>query len=398
MTSTSTHQGAPAIELTGLRKDFGTVHAVRGIDLRIEPGEIVAFLGPNGAGKTTTIDMVLGLLDPDRRLRRGLRHGPARRGRPRAGRRRHADRRPAQGPHRPRDRRATPAALFAHTSRVEAVMRRAGITEIGDRRVDKCSGGAAAAAALRDGAAHRPRAAGPRRADDGHGRRGPPRVLAAHPRRRRPGPHRPVRDALPRGGRRLRRPDRPRAQGRRRRRRHGREIKALAAGRTVRATLPGATRRCSPTCPPSTTSRSAATRSSSTAGTPTPSPATCSPPPTPATSRSPRAGSRTPSSPSPPTTRTTRPAPTPVPASPDHREPRMTTVSSDLTATPAAPSPDSAGSTSPCCGIELRRVLRNRRARSSSRSSCRSCFFLLFGTRGRTTATRAPATATSRRT
>ena len=37
---------------------------MRGIDLTIEPGEIVAFLGPNGAGKTTTIDMILGLSRP----------------------------------------------------------------------------------------------------------------------------------------------------------------------------------------------------------------------------------------------------------------------------------------------------------------------------------------------
>jgi ABC-2 type transport system ATP-binding protein len=45
-------------------KDFGTVRAVRGIDLTIQPGEVVAFLGPNGAGKTTTLDMVLGLSGP----------------------------------------------------------------------------------------------------------------------------------------------------------------------------------------------------------------------------------------------------------------------------------------------------------------------------------------------
>ena len=38
--------------------------AVRDLDLRIEPGEVVAFLGPNGAGKTTTIDMLLGLSRP----------------------------------------------------------------------------------------------------------------------------------------------------------------------------------------------------------------------------------------------------------------------------------------------------------------------------------------------
>ena len=55
---------AAAISIRGVTKDFGTVHAVRGIDLTVEPGEIVAFLGPNGAGKTTTLDMVLGLSQP----------------------------------------------------------------------------------------------------------------------------------------------------------------------------------------------------------------------------------------------------------------------------------------------------------------------------------------------
>lgn len=54
-----------AIRLTGLQKSFGSVQAVRGIDLTIAPGEVVAFLGPNGAGKSTTIDMVLGLSEPD---------------------------------------------------------------------------------------------------------------------------------------------------------------------------------------------------------------------------------------------------------------------------------------------------------------------------------------------
>jgi ABC-2 type transport system ATP-binding protein len=54
------------ISLTGLEKSFGAVHAVRGIDLDIVPGETVAILGPNGAGKSTTIDMVLGLSQPDR--------------------------------------------------------------------------------------------------------------------------------------------------------------------------------------------------------------------------------------------------------------------------------------------------------------------------------------------
>jgi ABC-2 type transport system ATP-binding protein len=57
------------VALTGLTKSFrtgaGTVHAVRGVDIAIAPGETVALLGPNGAGKSTTIDMLLGLLQPD---------------------------------------------------------------------------------------------------------------------------------------------------------------------------------------------------------------------------------------------------------------------------------------------------------------------------------------------
>ena len=53
-----------AISLHGVHKRFGTVQAVRGLDLSIGHGEVVAFLGPNGAGKTTTIDMILGLSQP----------------------------------------------------------------------------------------------------------------------------------------------------------------------------------------------------------------------------------------------------------------------------------------------------------------------------------------------
>jgi ABC-2 type transport system ATP-binding protein len=51
--------------LLGLKKSYGTLQAVRGIDLTITSGETVALLGPNGAGKSTTIDMLLGLTRPD---------------------------------------------------------------------------------------------------------------------------------------------------------------------------------------------------------------------------------------------------------------------------------------------------------------------------------------------
>ena len=56
------------IEARGLARDFTsrkrTVHAVRGVDLTVEEGEIVGFLGPNGAGKTTTLRMLTTLLRP----------------------------------------------------------------------------------------------------------------------------------------------------------------------------------------------------------------------------------------------------------------------------------------------------------------------------------------------
>lgn len=48
----------------GLRKYFGQVHAVDGLDMQVEPGDIYGFIGPNGAGKTTTIKMLATLLRP----------------------------------------------------------------------------------------------------------------------------------------------------------------------------------------------------------------------------------------------------------------------------------------------------------------------------------------------
>jgi len=52
------------VELRGARKRFGEIEAVRGVDLAIGAGELVALLGPNGAGKTTSISLMLGLRRP----------------------------------------------------------------------------------------------------------------------------------------------------------------------------------------------------------------------------------------------------------------------------------------------------------------------------------------------
>ncbi|NED52822.1 ATP-binding cassette domain-containing protein, partial [Micromonospora aurantiaca] len=54
-----------AVVFTGAVKDYGTVRAVDGLDLRLDRGTSVALLGPNGAGKSTTIAMLLGLVPPD---------------------------------------------------------------------------------------------------------------------------------------------------------------------------------------------------------------------------------------------------------------------------------------------------------------------------------------------
>jgi ABC-2 type transport system ATP-binding protein len=56
---------APAVEITGLVKRYGSTTAVDGLDLRMDRGRLLALLGPNGAGKTTTVEICEGFRKPD---------------------------------------------------------------------------------------------------------------------------------------------------------------------------------------------------------------------------------------------------------------------------------------------------------------------------------------------
>ncbi len=137
----SAGNGLPqAIVLRDLHKSFGQVRAVRGLDLAIDSGEIVALLGPNGAGKTTTIDMILGLSVPTQgsvsvlgmyprdAITRGLVSAVM------------------QSGGLVKDLTVLEivrytASLFSFSEPPQEVLDRAGILHIADRLVGKCSGG-----------------------------------------------------------------------------------------------------------------------------------------------------------------------------------------------------------------------------------------------------------------
>ena len=55
---------APLIDAADLVRDYGTVRAVDGVDLRVDAGEVLGLLGPNGAGKSSTLGMICGTLAP----------------------------------------------------------------------------------------------------------------------------------------------------------------------------------------------------------------------------------------------------------------------------------------------------------------------------------------------
>lgn len=130
------------VRATGLTKSYGSVQAVRGIDLLIAPGETVALLGPNGAGKTTTIDMMLGLtrsdagsvavfgLPPATAVRSGLVGGMLQTG-------------SLPDFLRVRELVSLVASYYPHSLSVDEVLRLTGIGDLAERRTTKLSGGQA---------------------------------------------------------------------------------------------------------------------------------------------------------------------------------------------------------------------------------------------------------------
>src|SRR2546423_10226671 len=60
-----TQKGMRMIEATGLRKSYGGVHVLCGVDLAVPAGGLLALLGPNGAGKTPTVRILATLTGPD---------------------------------------------------------------------------------------------------------------------------------------------------------------------------------------------------------------------------------------------------------------------------------------------------------------------------------------------
>ena len=131
-----------AISVRGLRKSYGAVEAVRGVDFDIEEGEVFGLLGPNGAGKTTTVEILEGYRARDAGEVSVLGHDPQRPGR---------DFRERIGVVLQqaqlwanltvRETHAVFAGYYAHPRDVDEVVDLVGLTEKRDARVKTLSGG-----------------------------------------------------------------------------------------------------------------------------------------------------------------------------------------------------------------------------------------------------------------
>jgi ABC-2 type transport system ATP-binding protein len=134
----------PAILVRDLRKSYGDVDAVRGIDFDVARGEVFGLLGPNGAGKTTTVEILEGYRNRTSGIVSVLGHDPA--GRPRALRERTGIVLQSSGMYRfltVREAVAHWAVLYPRPRDVEEVIEVVGLQESADVRVRRLSGGQA---------------------------------------------------------------------------------------------------------------------------------------------------------------------------------------------------------------------------------------------------------------
>jgi ABC-2 type transport system ATP-binding protein len=142
MANATANGPSPGIRLSGLYKSFGSVQAVRGVDINIDSGETVAILGPNGAGKSTTIDMLLGLAKPDKgqvsvfgrspaeAVKGGLVGGMLQSG-------------SVIRELTIRELLTVMASLYPNPRPIDEVLKTTGLAELADRRATKLSGGQA---------------------------------------------------------------------------------------------------------------------------------------------------------------------------------------------------------------------------------------------------------------
>lgn len=131
-----------AIEVVGLRKMYGSLAAVDGLDLHVDTGEVVALLGPNGAGKTTAVEILEGYRRPDSGTVRVLGMDPQTGGR--AYRERIGIVLQEAGfeeTFTPRELIRLHAGYYPRPRPVDEVIRLTGLTEKADARVRTLSGG-----------------------------------------------------------------------------------------------------------------------------------------------------------------------------------------------------------------------------------------------------------------
>ena len=131
-----------AISVSGLRKSYGALEAVRGVDFEIAEGEVFGLLGPNGAGKTTTVEILEGYRPRDAGEVRVLGHDPERAGpdfRQRIGVvLQQSELWPSLTV---REAHSTFAGYYARPRSVDEVIELVGLTEKRDARIKSLSGG-----------------------------------------------------------------------------------------------------------------------------------------------------------------------------------------------------------------------------------------------------------------